>query len=242
MASDILSAGAIYDALKRPPAWALKEIKAGDLKGKTDINPQWRYEAMTKAFGLVGLGWKYSIDKLWREDGANGEIFCFAQVGVFIRDQESWEWSDPIIGIGGSKLVNNFSNGLKSNDEGYKMAITDAFSTALKMLGVAADIYAGKWDGSKYVDHEENAPKAAPEPEASEATKKKADEKVELAQALADDGYIPQSSMDNIKKAKKSLKTEAEYQAFLKKIQANIDTGEAKKAASFKDDDIPFDK
>ena len=30
------------------------------------------------------------------------------------------------------------------------MAVTDAFSTALKMLGVAADIYAGAWDGSKY--------------------------------------------------------------------------------------------
>ena len=30
------------------------------------------------------------------------------------------------------------------------MAVTDAFSTALKMLGVAADIYAGRWDGSKY--------------------------------------------------------------------------------------------
>ena len=29
-------------------------------------------------------------------------------------------------------------------------AVTDAFSTALKMLGVAADIYAGRWDGSKY--------------------------------------------------------------------------------------------
>ena len=32
------------------------------------------------------------------------------------------------------------------------MAVTDAFSTSLKMLGVAAAIYEGKWDGSKYVE------------------------------------------------------------------------------------------
>jgi hypothetical protein len=39
---------------------------------------------------------------------------------------------------------------MHSNDEGYKMAITDALSVAMKSLGVAADIYMGLWDGSKY--------------------------------------------------------------------------------------------
>lgn len=143
----------IYKSLSQPPKSALREIKDGDLKGKTDINPQWRYEAMTEKFGLVGLGWKYEIQKLWTEQGGREEVLCFAQVAVFIRDPDTKEWSDPIVGIGGSRLVNNFKNaGIKSNDEGYKMAVTDAFSTSLKMLGVAADIYAGRWDGSKYKD------------------------------------------------------------------------------------------
>ena len=140
----------IYKKLSQPPKGALREIKAGDLKGKTDINPQWRYEAMTETFGLVGLGWKYEIQKLWTEPGANGETLAFAQVAVFVRDPDTKEWSDPIVGIGGRKLINKFSAGPKSNDEGYKMAVTDAFSTSLKMIGVAADIYAGRWDGSKY--------------------------------------------------------------------------------------------
>lgn len=140
----------IYKKLSQPPKGALREIRAGDLKGKTDINPQWRYEAMTETFGLVGLGWKYEIQKLWTEPGANGETLAFAQVAVFVRDPDTKEWSDPIVGIGGSKLINKFSAGPKSNDEGYKMAVTDAFSTSLKMIGVAADIYAGRWDGSKY--------------------------------------------------------------------------------------------
>lgn len=146
----------IYKGLSQPPATALRQIQAGDLKGKTDINPQWRYEAMTEQFGLVGLGWKYEIQKLWTEPGANGETLAFAQVAVFIRDPDTKEWSDAIVGIGGSKLINKFSQGPKSNDEGYKMAVTDAFSTSLKMIGVAADIYAGKWDGSKYNDMPQN--------------------------------------------------------------------------------------
>ena len=146
----------IYKKLSQPPKGALREIKAGDLKGKTDINPQWRYEAMTEILGLVGLGWKYEIQKLWTEPGANGETLAFAQVAVFVRDPDTKEWSDPIVGIGGSKLINKFSAGPKSNDEGYKMAVTDAFSTSLKMIGVAADIYAGRWDGSKYNEEPSN--------------------------------------------------------------------------------------
>lgn len=140
----------IYDSLSQPPAEALKTITAGNLKGKSDINPQWRYEAMTKTFGLVGIGWKYEVQKLWTEAGAKGEVLAFAQVAVYVRDPETKEWSEPIIGVGGSKLINAFNAGVQSNDEGYKMAVTDAFSTSLKMLGVAADVYAGRWDGSKY--------------------------------------------------------------------------------------------
>lgn len=138
----------IYNSLSRPPKDALKQITGGKLNGKTDINPQWRYKAMTEKFGLVGIGWKYEIQKLWTEQGAGGEVLAFAQVAVFVKD--GTDWSDPIIGIGGSKLVQIEKGQPVSNDEGFKMAVTDAFSTSLKMIGVAADIYAGLWDGSKY--------------------------------------------------------------------------------------------
>ena len=138
----------IYESLSKPPKSALRTIEAGKLKGKTDINPQWRYRAMTEKFGLVGIGWKYEVQKLWTEQGAGAEKLAFAQVAVYVKDGD--KWSEPIVGIGGSKLVQVEKGTPVSNDEGYKMAVTDAFSTSLKMLGVAADIYAGLWDGSKY--------------------------------------------------------------------------------------------
>ena len=152
----------IYNSLARPPEDALREIQAGKLKGKTDIIPQWRYKAMTEKFGLVGLGWKYEVRRLWTEAGAGAERLAFAEVAVYVKDGETW--SEPIVGIGGSKLVQIEKGAAISNDEGYKMSVTDAFSTALKMLGVAADIYAGKWDGSKYKDIPQQArPEARPE-------------------------------------------------------------------------------
>lgn len=151
----------IYQSLAQPPKSALRQIEAGKLKGKTDINPQWRYKAMTEAFGLVGIGWKYEVRKLWTEQGAGAEKLAFAQVAVFVKDGDAW--SDPIEGIGGSRLVQVEKGAAVSNDEGYKMAVTDAFSTALKMLGVAADIYAGRWDGTKYNDGPQTPPQTPPQ-------------------------------------------------------------------------------
>lgn len=69
---------------------------------------------------------------------------------MFVKHEGAW--SDPIPGIGGNLLIESESRGMHNNDEGFKMAVTDAFGTAIKMLGVGSEIYAGRWDGSKYQD------------------------------------------------------------------------------------------
>ena len=147
----------IWNQLKQPPATALKTIGAGRLKGKSDINPQWRYQAMTSTFGVCGIGWKYEIVRLWTEPAPIEQVMCFSEVKLYVKGADGW--SDPIPGIGGSMLVVKESGGLHVSDEGHKMATTDALSVAMKMLGVGADIYMGLWDGSKYKD---TAPAHAP--------------------------------------------------------------------------------
>lgn len=139
-----------WNKMKQPPASALKQIQAGRLKGKSDINPQWRYQIMTEIYGECGVGWKFTVDKLWTEIGMDGVVFAFALVSVFTCDNKIW--SSPIQGVGGSKLIEKESNGMHNNDEAFKMATTDALSVALKFLGVASDVYMGLWDGSKYKD------------------------------------------------------------------------------------------
>lgn len=139
----------LWNAVKRPPASALKEIKGGRLSGMTDIKPQWRYQAMTELFGPCGTGWSYTIERLWTEPGCDGQVMAFAQVFVQYIKVDGTA-SAPIPGVGGSMLVTKEKAGLHTSDEGFKMAITDALSTALKVLGVGADIYSGMWDGTKY--------------------------------------------------------------------------------------------
>lgn len=139
-----------WDKLRTPPATALKPIMGGRLKGKTDISPQWRFQVMTETFGPVGIGWKYTIDRLWLEPGAHDQSVAFAMVSLSTRQGDVW--SEPIPGIGGSMFIEAEKNGLFTSDEAYKMAVTDALSVAMKALGVAADVYLGMMDGggSKY--------------------------------------------------------------------------------------------
>ena len=138
----------IWNAVKQPPTSALRQILGGRLKGKTDINPQWRYKAMTEQFGVCGEGWKYEIERVWNEPLPDGQILAFAEVLLFHKDGD--KWSDPTPGIGGSMLVEKETAGLHASDEAYKMAITDALSVCMKMLGVGGDVYMGLWDGTKY--------------------------------------------------------------------------------------------
>ena len=77
-------------------------------------------------------------------------MLCFVSIDLYVKNGD--DWSKPIFGLGGSKLIADEKGGLHSNDEGFKMALTDALSVAMKELGVAAAIYQGLWDGSKYID------------------------------------------------------------------------------------------
>lgn len=117
----------------------LKEIKGGNLNGKTDINPVWRFRALTEAFGPCGFGWTVREAERWTNECA-GEVGAF--VKVELRINIGGTWSEPIEGVGGSKLCGK-GRGDGLNDEAWKMATTDAISVACKALGMAADVYTG---------------------------------------------------------------------------------------------------
>lgn len=133
----------IYNKHKQPPEWAIKEIQAGRLRGKSDINPQWRIEALTDMFGIIGFGWKYEIQRLWTEITGE-ETLAFAHIHLFVK--QDGVWSDAIEGTGGSMMVAMEKNGAYNSDECYKMAISDAISVCCKQLGIGAAVYSG----SKY--------------------------------------------------------------------------------------------
>lgn len=135
----------IFNFARSVPDYAKKEIKAGKLKGYTNVSPQWRLEKLTELFGPCGIGWVIDNVKYWTSEGA-GEcvMWCSLDLKIFYNG----EWSLPINGIGGSKLYGK-GQGDGINDEACKMAQTDAISVACKNLGMAADVYYGL-DDTKY--------------------------------------------------------------------------------------------
>jgi len=144
----------IYNKVRVVPKSAQKEIKAGRLKGMTDINPQWRIEKLTEVFGPCGIGWY--AEELKREfvNGANNEVMCFVDIALYVNYKRPFNsdtdmWSKPIYGTGGSSFVAKESKGLYTSDEVVKMAYTDAISVACKQLGFGADVYWSKSE-SKY--------------------------------------------------------------------------------------------
>jgi hypothetical protein len=159
----------LYKKLSDVPQWARRTIKEGTLKGMTDISPMWRIEAMTEAFGPCGIGWYYEITRQWEVEKDDLMVFC--NINLYIK--VGGEWSKPIQGTGGNKIVARFGTSggraegyLKTSDEGYKMALTDALSVAMKSLGVGSSIYAGMNDTSKYIQYLEeiNAPQEPEQP------------------------------------------------------------------------------
>ena len=145
----------IYERVRSVPNEAKKEIEAGRLKGKHDINPMWRIKALTEVFGPAGFGWYTEVVRTWTEASESGEMAVFVDINLFVK--KDGEWSKPIFGNGGNKLIANekkYENGQQVyipylDDDAYKKAYTDAISVAAKALGVGADVYFEK-DKGKY--------------------------------------------------------------------------------------------
>ena len=137
----------LYNLVREVPREAQKIIMGGRLKGMTDINPMWRIKKLTEQFGPCGIGWYYDILEKWIEHTDNGEATANIKINLYYKYNN--EWSKPITGIGGSMFFSKEKNGFYTNDECFKMALTDAISVACKALGFGADVYWNK-DTTKY--------------------------------------------------------------------------------------------
>ena len=218
----------IYEKVRAVPETAKKRIGAGRLKGMTDINPMWRIKVLTETFGPCGEGWYYEIEDRAtypvpnREDA--DEIVAVVEIDLFYK-LDNGEWSKPVHGTGGSKLMTQEKNGTYVNDEAFKMALTDAISVACKALGVGADVYWNS-DNTKYIDQkkmtdEEKAllkeeQKAAEEMEKQISAKEAKDLKAFIETKGADEKVI----CDFYKVADVSALTKAQYGQVVRRLMS----------------------
>lgn len=135
-----------WNKYKEVPSNAKKSFDNGKFKG-TDINTMWRLKCLTEHYGQCGFGWYYTIKDKWTVTAPNDDMFAFVEIELFLKDPKTNEWSKPIIGTGGNKLVRATRSGdLSTSDEAYKMAVTDAIGVACRNLGIGADVY---WENDK---------------------------------------------------------------------------------------------
>jgi len=161
----------IYNQVRSVPAEAITPITGGPMKGKSNINPQWRLEKLTELFGPAGIGWKIEQVSRWTETTGQGEVAVFCEVNLYVKQGD--QWSAPVFGQGGNMLMRRSTEWVNGqpvqavhiDDEAYKKAYTDAISVACKALGFAADIYYRE-DETKYGSFRQNtAEGVAPAPQ-----------------------------------------------------------------------------
>lgn len=138
----------LWDRLgKTDPKHTKSFTRGGGFKG-TAIKPMWSYRRMTEEFGPCGTGWGVGEPVFQVVPGADGEVLVYCTASVWYARNGTCS----VYGVGGDKVVNKFSSGLKSDDEAFKKAFTDAVTNALKLIGVGADVHMGLFDDNKYVN------------------------------------------------------------------------------------------
>lgn len=150
----------LWDKLgKTDPANTKAFKRAGGFSG-TAIKPMWSFKRMTEEFGPCGIGWGVNEPSFQVVNGCEGEVLVYCTVSVWYNEwrpaegtrTEGVEPSSKVFGVGGDKVVVKQSSGLRSDDEAFKKAYTDAIGNALKLIGVGADVHMGLFDDSKYVN------------------------------------------------------------------------------------------
>lgn len=140
----------LWDILGRTdPAHTKGFTRGGGFKG-TAIKPMWSFRRMTEEFGPCGIGWGVGEPVFQVVPGSDGEVLVYCTASVWYTQGEAI--SRTVYGVGGDKVVNKFSTGLKGDDEAFKKAFTDAVTNALKLIGVGADVHMGMFDDNKYVN------------------------------------------------------------------------------------------
>ena len=135
----------LWDRLgKTDPKHTSRFQRAGGFKG-TAIRPIYSIRRMTEEFGPCGIGWGVNEPQFQVVQGQD-EALVFCTVSIWHGDR-----ANVVFGVGGDKAVVKFSSGIRTDDEAFKKAFTDAMTNAMKLIGVGADVHMGLFDDSKYV-------------------------------------------------------------------------------------------
>jgi hypothetical protein len=122
-----------------------KPITGKAYKG-TSPNPQYVIRCLTEMFGPVGLGFGWDVvAEAWEQVG--GETIHWCRIKFWHTDR-----ANTFDSYGQTRAAYTTNNGKSLVDEDApKKSLTDAVVKAASQVGVAANIFLGRWDDQKYV-------------------------------------------------------------------------------------------
>jgi len=127
---------------------AVKAITGKQYQGNSP-KPYWIVERLTDEFGPCGIGWGFTILNERMERLTEFEILHVAVVRLWYRLGEQ---RGELEQIGQTKAVYAKKDGsLLVDEDAPKKSVTDALVKCASYIGFAGDIFAGRWDDSKYV-------------------------------------------------------------------------------------------
>lgn len=121
-----------------------KPITGKAYKG-TSPNPQYIIKCLTELFGPVGKGFGWDV---LQEDFTplGDEVLHWCRIRFWHGDRANCFES-----YGQTKALMKTKNGLMSDEDAPKKSLTDAIVKAASHIGIAANIFLGRWDDQKYV-------------------------------------------------------------------------------------------
>jgi hypothetical protein len=152
---------------------AVKPITGKSYKGNSP-KPFWLIERATQVFGPVGIGWGCTVKSERFERMSETDVLHVAVVSVwYVWDGRRSETFDQ---MGGTKACYKTSSGsLLVDEDAGKKSVTDGMVKCLSMIGFAGDIFSGRWDDSKYVQHAAEEWAARNDPEAAKQARRSAE-------------------------------------------------------------------
>lgn len=123
-----------------------KPITGKPYKG-TSPNPHYIIRCMTEMFGPVGVGFGWEVVAEGFQP-LGDEVLHWCRIRFWHTDPQSPGFS----AYGQTKALMKTKSGLMLDEDAPKKSLTDAITKAAGQVGVAANIFLGRWDDSRYVE------------------------------------------------------------------------------------------
>lgn len=146
----------LWTKLERTDPAATKRFDKGSFKG-TAVDPVYNLKRVTEALGPVGFAWGWRIvkDELVKfEEGDEPTWIHTAIVRAWFRQEDGAVQEVEHVGqtIAARYVGRGQQRRFFVDDEYAKKSVTDALSKIMLSLGASADVWLGRFDGSKYAE------------------------------------------------------------------------------------------